>query len=115
MSSNLAIARRFVFAMILCASASSAPRSWAVEDEGEVTRCDDQASWDSLEGLREKYKGTDGEGDVEFLYRLRKFICVEIETGRLTYRAAEPLFDSQRERIIREWKATDDNPARPPT
>lgn len=87
----------------------------AFAQDGDITKCDDQEAWAKLEGLRQKYRGTDGENDVEFLYRLRTFICVEIEAGRLTYQAAEPLFDSQKQRIVEEWKRSDDSPAQPPT
>lgn len=69
----------------------------------EETRCDDQSSWTALDELRAKYKGTDGEGDVEFLYRFRLFICDEIKAGRLTYAEASPLYDHEKQRVILKW------------
>lgn len=42
----------------------------------------DQKAWAKLERLRQKLRGTAGESDVEFVYRLRSFVYVEIEAGR---------------------------------
>lgn len=71
--------------------------------QSKIVPCDDRGGWESLEGLRAKYKGTSGENDVEYLYRLRIFVCEEVKAGRLPYEAATPLFDGEKKRIVKEW------------
>lgn len=99
-----------LFALLLNSAVSYAAPAGAPE-EGEVATCDDAEAWASLESLRGQYKGTDGEQDIEYLYHLRVFICREIAAGRLEYKNAEPLFDSEKQRIVEEWSRGGPDPA----
>lgn len=96
----------------LCAPGLAAPED--APEEGKVSRCDNVTAWAKLDALRRAYKGTDGENDVEYLYRLRRFVCEEITAGRLSYENAEPLFDGEKQRIVEEWGRRDPSPRQKP-
>lgn len=65
--------------------------------------CTDPGPWKRLDGLIEKYKGTDGESDVLYLRDLRIFVCTQIELGHLPQPAGSALFDREKQRIVEEW------------
>lgn len=63
--------------------------------------CVDKDAWADWQAKLAASAGKPIEREIRYLYNLRRFLCAEVDAGRLTETEANPLFEGERQRLVK--------------